>query len=174
MYSLLGIEKKQIGRMLFYETLAIGIISLTAGILLGMFLSKIFIGILVKLIGISAFINFTISISAIKDTIIIFSILFVIISLHGYSIIYSYELIELFKAENKGEKEPKASIIFAIASLLLIGSGYYIYTHPLQSFMMTILFTLILVVLGTYILFGSFIILPLRYPRKMRSGILKD
>ncbi|WP_392486243.1 ABC transporter permease [Haloimpatiens sp. FM7315] len=173
LYSLLGIEKKQIGRMLFYETLAIGTMSLTLGILVGMFLSKIFIGILIKIIGISAVINFTISISAIKDTIIIFSILFVIISLHGYSIIYSYELIELFKAENKGEKEPKASIIFAIASLLFIGSGYYIYTHPLQSFMMTILLTLILVVLGTYILFGSFIIFVIKVSKRNEKRYFK-
>lgn len=173
LYSLLGIEKKQIGRMLFYETLAIGTMSLTLGILVGMFLSKIFIGILIKIIGISAVINFTISISSIKDTIIIFSIFFVIISLHGSSIIYSYELIELFKAENKGEKEPKASIFFAIASLLLIGSGYYIYTHPLRSFMMTILFTLILVVLGTYILFGSFIIFVIKVSKRSEKRYFK-
>ncbi|MCY6371714.1 ABC transporter permease [Clostridium ganghwense] len=173
LYSILGIEKKQIGRMLFYETLAIGTISLGIGIIVGIVLSKIFIGILIKLIGIPTVIKFTISFKAIKETITIFFILFIIISVHGYSIIYRYELIELFKAENKREKEPKTSLILAMLSLILIGSGYFIYNLPGQDFMVTILITLILVVSGTYILFGSCIIFVIKASKKNEKKYFK-
>ncbi|MCY6484153.1 ABC transporter permease [Clostridium aestuarii] len=173
LYSLLGIEKKQIGRMLFYETLAIGTISLGIGIIVGIFLSKIFIGILIKLIGIPTVIKFTMSFKAIKETITIFFILFLIISAHGYSIIYRYELIELFKAENKREKEPKASLILSALSLILIGGGYWIYNHPLNSFMLTILITLVLVISGTYVLFGSCIIFVIKALKKNEKKYFK-
>ncbi|GAA0732202.1 ABC transporter permease [Clostridium oceanicum] len=173
LYSLLGIEKKQIGRMLFYETLAIGILSTAIGIFVGILFSKIFIGILIKLVGIPAVIKFSISFKAIKDTLIVFLILFIAISIHGYSIIYRYELIELFKAENKREKEPKASLILAVLSLLFIGGGYYRYNYPLDDFMMTIMITLILVVIGTYLLFSSFVIFIVKFSKKNERKYFK-
>ncbi|MFD3157049.1 ABC transporter permease [Haloimpatiens sp. FM7330] len=173
LYSLLGIEKKEIGRMLFYETLAIGVISLIIGIILGVFLSKIFIGILIKLIGISTAVKFTFSLKAVKDTLIIFFILFAIVSVHGYSIIYRYELIELFKAESKREKEPKASLILAVLSVILIGGGYYIYNHPFNSFMLTAMCTLILVVAGTYAFFNSFMVFMIKISKKNEKKFFK-
>ena len=48
----LELRKKQIGRMLFYETIAMGILALVVGIGLGALLSKFFIMILVNLMGV--------------------------------------------------------------------------------------------------------------------------
>src|SRR5699024_4350059 len=54
LYSLLGVRKKQIGRMLFYENFIMGIIALFIGILLGSILSKFFVSILLKVMGYDA------------------------------------------------------------------------------------------------------------------------
>ncbi len=52
LYSLLGVRKKQIGRMLFYENFLMGgIIALAIGIILGSVVSKLFVAILMKVMG---------------------------------------------------------------------------------------------------------------------------
>lgn len=162
LYSLMGVKKKQIGRMLFYENIVMGILALGAGIFMGSLLSKVFVMILVKLMGFSVGIEFTIIPKAIINTIITFTILFFITSIHGYTIIFRFKLIELFKAEKKGEKEPKGSKIFAILGIFLIAGGYALYIFPEFPTLYGMLGTLILVVIGTYFFFSSFIIFVIK------------
>lgn len=176
LYSLLGIRKKQIGRMLFYENIVMGIAALVAGIVIGSLLSKLFIMILIKLMGFSANISFMIPLKAVINTCVIFIILFLITSLHGYRLIYKFKLIELFKAESQGEREPKASMIFSLLSILLIGVAYYIYTRPVSSFtFFVIIITLVLTVIGTFMMFSSLTLLVIKLSKKNKrkyySGI---
>ncbi|ERI93550.1 efflux ABC transporter, permease protein [Clostridiales bacterium oral taxon 876 str. F0540] len=174
LYSLLGIRKKQIGRMLFYENIVMGIAALLFGIFIGGLLSKLFIMLLVKLMGFSADIVFIISTKAIINTSIVFAILFLITSIHGYRLIYKFKLIELFKAENQGEKEPEASIILSIGSILFIGGGYLVYTKGLLLFgAFSVLITLILTVIGTFMLFSSLTLYIIKLSRKNKKRYYK-
>lgn len=73
-------------------------------------------------------------------------------SISGASIIYRYELMDLFMAESKREKEPKASKIKAILSLILLLGGYIIYISSKGSSLGSVaMVTLITVVIGTYL-----------------------
>ncbi|MEG0773548.1 ABC transporter permease [Clostridium sp.] len=167
LYSLLGIRKRQIGTMLFYENIVMGIAALIAGVVMGSLLSKLFIMLLIRLMGFSAHITFMVPLKAISNTVAVFTILFFITSIHGYSVIYRFKLIELFKAENQGEVAPKASVILSILSILLIGGGYFIYTKSLSSFgVFTILITLITTVIGTFMLFSSLTLLIIKLSKK--------
>ncbi|WP_238883846.1 FtsX-like permease family protein [Clostridium sp. YIM B02551] len=176
LYSLLGIRKKEIGRMLFYENIVMGILALVAGILVGGLLSKLFIMLLIKLMGFSASISFMIPIKAVINTAIIFSILFLLTSINGYRLIYKFKLIELFKAENEGEREPKASLIRSVLAILFIAAGYLLYTKgPLTLSVIAIPVTLILTVIGTFLLFSSLTLLVIKLSKKNKrryySGI---
>ncbi|KYH34690.1 bacitracin export permease protein BceB [Clostridium tepidiprofundi DSM 19306] len=176
LYSLLGIKKRQIGRMLFYENIVMGILALGTGILLGSLLSKVFIMLLVRLMGFSIYIKFTIVPKAIINTFITFFTLFFITSVHGYSLIYRFKLIELFKAENKGEKEPKVSIIATLISIILIIGGYILYISAIKlklNFLYVILATLILVITGTYMFFSSFILFVIKLSKKNKKKYYK-
>lgn len=51
LYSLLGIRKRQIGKMLFYENMLMGLMSLIIGIAIGSVLSKLFLELLVSMMG---------------------------------------------------------------------------------------------------------------------------
>lgn len=174
LYSLLGVRKKQIGRMLFYENFFMGIIALLIGIILGSILSKFFVIILMKVMGYDAIGNIAISPQAIVNTIIVFTVLTAITSIHGYRLIYRFKLIELFKAEQEGEKEPKSSIITAFISVLLIGIGYWLALQNLfvsevwrkLGFLITPLVILVTVILGTYLLFSTFTVYLLKLLRK--------
>ncbi|EKN67757.1 ABC transporter permease [Schinkia azotoformans] len=173
LYSLLGVRKKQIGRMLFYENFIMGIIALLIGIILGSILSKFFVTMLMKVMGYDAIGNFVISPQAIINTIIVFTLITAITSIHGYRLIYRFKLIELFKAEQEGEQEPKASVIVAIISVLLIGIGYWLALQNLLEsdvwrkigFTLTPLVILVTVILGTYLLFNTLTVYLLKLLR---------
>lgn len=154
LYSLMGVMKRQIGRMLFYENLLMGILALGTGILLGSLLSKVFVMLLLHLMGYNINVEFAIQMQPIISTAIMFSILFLITSVHGYGIIYRFKLIDLFKAENVGEKAPKASWVISLLSIILVGGGYIYYLSVERLNILVPFITLALVVAGTYLLFS--------------------
>lgn len=178
LYSLLGVRKKQIGRMLFYENFLMGILALIVGIALGAVLSRFFVMILMKVMGYAAIADFSISPAAILNTFLVFMIITLITSLQGYRLIYRFKLIELFKADQEREKEPKSSLIIALLSVALIGFGYWLALQNMLTskawatigFMLTPLVILISVILGTYLLFNTLTVTLLKLARKHKKS----
>ncbi|MEW8955313.1 ABC transporter permease [Clostridium sp.] len=168
LYSMLGLRKKQIGRMLFYETVVMAIMALIVGIALGSLLSKGFIALLFKLMDIQAIktISFTISMSAVTQTLGVFAIIFLIISIHSYSLIYRFKLIELFRAEDRGEAQPKVSAIISLLGVIMIGAGYWFASHLVDNFPVYSLLTIILTIAGTYVLFSFFVVFMIKQSKK--------
>ncbi len=177
LYSLLGVRKKQIGRMLFYENFIMGLIALVIGIILGLFLSKVFVIILMKVMGFKAIGSLAISSQAIVNTVIVFILITAITSIHGYRLIYRFKLIELFKAEQEGEKEPKSSITTALIAVLLVGIGYWLALQDILmsevwrkiGFLVTPILILLTVILGTYLLFSTLTVYLLKLLRKNKK-----
>jgi putative ABC transport system permease protein len=99
LYSLLGLQKKTIGRMLFYENFIMGIIVLIIGIAVGTFLSRLFSMILVRLLGIVIDVGMVFSLKAVINTTIVFIAIILLTSIQGYRLIYKFKLIELFRAD---------------------------------------------------------------------------
>ncbi|MFJ8260808.1 ABC transporter permease [Rummeliibacillus sp. NPDC094406] len=181
LYSLLGVRKKQIGRMLFYENFIMGILALIIGIVLGAILSSFFVELLMKIMGYEAITNFTISYDSIINTVIVFLIITMITSFQGYRLIYRFKLIELFRADKVGEQEPKASIMIALLSIILIGFGYWLALQNLATsnvwkalgFMVTPLIILGTVILGTYLLFSTLTVYALKIAQKNKKNYWK-
>lgn len=163
LYSLLGLKKKQIGSLLFYENMIIGSIALIAGLFMGGLLSKLFIMILIKFIGMNLFIRFSISMDAALYTVTTFGILFLVVSINAYTIIYRFKLIDLFKAdnasENKSHKTTKPSIILALLSVtLFIIEGIAAMTiKDSPTFLRNVPIALATSIIGTFIFFGAFL-----------------
>ncbi|QPQ33547.1 MULTISPECIES: ABC transporter permease [unclassified Lysinibacillus] len=177
LYSLLGVRKQKIGLMLFFENLVIGLVSLVLGIIIGFFMSKVLLTILVRLMGYQVVANLTFTPEAVLQTAGIFAVLFLFTSLQGYRVIYQFKLIDLFHAEKQGEKIPRASFLAAIMGTVLIAFGYYtassdIFTSPIWK-LFTILGTPLLVIgvtiVGTYLLFHSVSVFVLTALKKATS-----
>ncbi|MCM3537573.1 ABC transporter permease [Priestia endophytica] len=177
LYALLGVRKKQIGRMLFYENFIMGIGALFVGIILGTVLSRFFVSLLMRIMGYEVLGNFEISFSAVINTVIVFLIITLIASFQGYRLVYRFQLIELFRADQEGEKEPKASFFIALLSLILIGIGYWLALQNLLKsevwktlgFMMTPFVILVTVILGSYLLFNTLSLYVLKLVKKNKS-----
>lgn len=175
LYSLLGIRKKQIGRMLFYENMIMGLLSLVIGIIIGSLLSKLFLELLLNMMGLNLNVQFEVPLGAVIDTTVIFFVIILYTSLQGYRLIYRFKLIELFRAEREGESVPKGSVIMALLSIFLIGSGYFLsltFTKAVMhvNFMMLALYILLATVLGTYLLFTFFTVFVLKRARNKKSS----
>ncbi|HHT7188106.1 TPA: ABC transporter permease [Bacillus cereus] len=175
LYSLLGIRKKQIGKMLFYENMLMGLMSLVIGIAIGSVLSKVFLELLVSMMGLNLNVHFEVPMAAVIDTAIIFFVIILYTSLQGYRLIYRFKLIELFRAEREGEAMPKGSVVMALISVFLIGSGYFLALMYMKAvmyadFMVVALYILLATVAGTYLLFMFFTVFVLKRARNNKSA----
>lgn len=158
-YALLGMEKRRIGRMLFFETVIMGVLAMITGIALGTLFSKFTTMILVSMMNEMVTVRFAVIPEAMKLTIKVFAIIFLVTSIHSYRLIYKFKLIELFQAEKEGEMVPKASLVGALLALILIGTGYAIALYSGMAIVVFGGFMLVtaMVVVGTYFLFNNLI-----------------
>lgn len=176
LYSLLGVRKKAIGSMLFYENLIMGALVLVAGIVLGTFLSKLFVMIMLRLLELPAVASMSVSLAAIANTVVVFSIIIVATSFQSYRLIYRFSLIELFRAEQEGEQSPKASLVAAVAAVLLLAFGYWVAFQRLDSNLQLLrnyLLILGAIIAGTFLLFRSVTVYMLRATRAYKPFYYK-
>lgn len=173
LYSLLGLKKNKIGFMLFFENMMIGLISLIIGLVLGFFLSQIFLVVLLKLMGIQSVFKFAFSIQAIVETTIVFLVIFIITSLIGYRIIYKFKLIDLFQAGNKGEVQPKTSLINVLIGIVSLSAAYWIALEDIITSKVwkkfgisTPLLIIGLTIIGSYFLFNNVLVYLLNKMKK--------
>lgn len=180
LYSLLGVRKRKIGFLLFFENMMIGIISLVIGVGLGFFLSQLFLVILLKLMGIQMELGFTFSTHAIIETTFVFFVIFLVISLLGYRIIYQFKLIDLFQAANKGEDQPKTRLINVLAGMLTLVLAYWLALQDLATSEVwsklgpaTPLIIIGLTIIGSYLLFNSVLVYVLTKMKERESWAWK-
>lgn len=155
-YSLFGMTNGKIGKLLFLETMVVGITSLIIGIGVGIFFSKLMAMILldISLASFTGSIEFAISMRAAYITAIIFLTIFCLMGLSGLRVINKFELIDLFKAHRVSEGRSKGSKIVLILSILLIGIGYYLATNSNSMIVtMSAIPILLMVISGTYLFF---------------------
>lgn len=163
LYSVLGMEKRHIGKILIWEIILTGLISLFSGLLGGLLFSKMTFLVLLNLMDLGTSFEFGISINAVLLTILIFSAIFLLIILFNNLYLRRLKPIELLQGSNVGDREPKAKWISAILGALCLSIGYYIAVtteNPIQAiskFFVAVLF----VITGTYLLFisGSIVLL---------------
>src|SRR5690554_2052825 len=175
LYSMLGLRKKTIARMLFYENLIMGTLAIIIGIVLGTLLSKLFSMILIKLMGSTAEIDFGLSLEAILQTLIVFMVIILFTSIQGYRLIYRFQIIELFHAEKKGEQMPRVSTMSSFIGIISIAVSYFLILRPFpeeltaQYVQMNYGLALIILILGTHLFFRSVTVYLLKWFQRRKS-----
>lgn len=171
LYNILGMEKKHISRVVALETLFILIISLALGFAVGILLDKLMFMLFMRLIGEYASITFYISDYAILFTSAVIGGTFLLILLNSIRQIHTAKPIELLRGGEVGEREPKAKWPLAVLGLLTLGAGYYISVKIVNPVAIIFLFfvAVILVIVGTYLLFTAGSISLLKIMRKNKK-----
>lgn len=154
-YMTLGMKKSKISKILLGETLIVGILSLAAGLLLGVLLSQGLSLFTAKLfeVDMTEF-KFIISFGAISKTILYFAIIFGILMIFNTTIVSRYKLIDMLNAGRKNEeikiKNPiVSSIIFIISALILIVAYYLVSKVGLNMQKIEFKASIVLGILGT-------------------------
>ena len=132
-YMTLGMSKRKISKILVSETLIVGILSLCAGLFLGVVISQGLSVFTAKLfdVGMTEF-KFIISSSAILKTVLYFALIFGVLMIFNTRIIAKYKLIDMLTAARKSEdikiKNPIISSIIFISGIIILGTAYYLVT----------------------------------------------
>ena len=175
LYSVLGMTKKQIARILILETIFIAVITLVFGLAFGLLFDKLMLLVLLKLFTAGVSFGFVITPIAVFLTILLFGGIFFLLLIYTVVKISRLKIVALLKEENNGEREPKARFILAILGLGLTGYGYYLaqtIQNPIKA--ITMFFVAVLaVIFGTYLIFMAVSIMVLKLMKNNKTFYYK-
>lgn len=175
LYNILGMEKKHIGRTLFWETVYAWLIAVAGGIVLGILFSK-----LIFLIAQNAFkmhtgLEFYVSTEKLLLTVVFFGLIYLVSFVFHMIQLKVNHPVELLKGANVGEREPKTKWVTAIAGIACLAIGYYLslsIVSPLKA-LTTFFFAVLFVIAGTYLTFTAATIALLKILRKKKTFYYK-
>lgn len=175
-YLTLGMSKRKISMILFFETLFIGIISLVIGLGIGVILSQ-FMSLLVANMfeaNLKEFV-FTFSMSACLKTMIYFGMMYLLVMIFNTVNISHCQLIDLIYGHKKSEliklKNPILCILVFMIAALALGYAYYMVTggiHKIES-ETDILIPILLGSISTFLIFWSLSGLVLKIVTSMKK-----
>ena len=155
-YNILGMEKRHIGRVLLWETLCMLGISLILGVGLGALLSRLMYVIVLNIID-APILAFHFSPDALRITALLFCGIYAAIHVYDVLRLRLSCPVTLLRDGQAGEREPKHSWIGAVLGLICLGAGYGLaltIQNPILA--LAVFFVAVLLVMaGTYLLFGS-------------------
>lgn len=164
-YLTLGMSKRKISLILFFETLIIGVISLGVGLALGTVLSQLMSILVANMFeaDLTKF-QFTFSSSAALKTLLYFSIMYLIVMIFNTIIVNKCKLIDLLHGNKKSEKvklkNPIICTIVFIIAVIALSYAYYLVTDgfgtsPLMNTISGILIPIALGCISTFLIFWS-------------------
>lgn len=159
-YTFMGVENKKIALLFAGEGLLIGIIALIGGILGGILTNKLFLMALVKISNINKVMKFEISYSAIIDTSCIFIAILIIVFIKEYIILLKTDISKLINATHIYQRDDsKNKTLQGLLGLIIILLAYTLIIYYKKfniMFPVAIMATVIMVILGTVLLFKGF------------------
>ena len=168
LYNMLGMNKKKVALVASIELFFIFLLVIVLGsALAGVFANVLYL-IFVNLTNYSD-LHFSISPLAFAMTAFLFAVIFFILELLAIRTIGKTSSLILFRASEKGEKEPKGNVLLAALGVLSLGVGYYLSLSSkaaglavIYRFFIAVLF----VIAGTYLFYISFMTWYLKARRK--------
>lgn len=168
LYNMLGMNKKKVALVASIELFFIFLLVIVLGsALAGVFANVLYL-IFVNLTNYSD-LHFSISPLAFAMTAFLFAVIFFILELLAIRTIGKTSPMILFRASEKGEKEPKGNVLLAALGVLSLGVGYYLSLSSkaagvgvIYRFFIAVFF----VIAGTYLFYISFMTWYLKAHRK--------
>lgn len=151
----LGVTPRQIGRLIFYESLLMGLIALMAGVGLGILCSYFFLLAMEAILALPASLPFSIPTTTFSVTSIFFGLVFLLeacwISLR---VTRRTPYVLLLEARVQ-QKPPRASWWLVLSGLVCIGAAYDMALPFSSAILLTMVPIIALTIIGTYFLFSQ-------------------
>ena len=170
LYSILGLDRKNIQLLSFIELLLFSVVSVGLGIVLGIVFHRFSFAVLLKLIRIPIGIEYSMQLGSVGFVLISMAFIFGVVFFLNATKMYMSRPLEMLSEKKKGETKGRFIFLRALIGAGLLGGAYYMSqtieapVAALYSFFVAVL----LVVLATYILFdaGSIALLTLLQKNK--------
>lgn len=159
MYMMLGARTSKIGRLIFTETLVVGLLATLLGTVLGVALTQGVSSILISQLGlqIHKFVGFYLP--ALLWTIAFFAILFFLAAFWNRHKLVKSNIINLLHEDQKPVKLHRNKLwkfIEALLGIALLATGYWAMMHAVKLGTKTIPIAFFTIVFGSYFTFDSF------------------
>ena len=175
LYSVLGLEKRHLFSMILKETMIMGFVTLLLGIGVGALFDKLIYAFLQRLIGESTGLVSTFQVMTIPIVLVIFACIFSFLVLVNDFRLLRLNPLQLTKDGLKGEKKGRFLVIQTFLGLGAMGYGYYLalsVQNPVIA-IMSFFLAVLLVILGTYLLFNAGTTVVLQLLKKKKSYYYK-
>ena len=183
LFQLIGMTKGKVFRLLTIENLILYLVSLAIGIGVGFSISKLMVMIVYKLTDVTDIATMHFSTEALKQTLIVFGIIYLLIMFVNYLFIKRESILSLFTIQQSTEiKVKRLSIFQVLLGLLGIGfiiSGYVVSQQLFSGDFSTtnelfyaMAFILGAVIVGTYLFYKGSVTFVLQLIRKSHKGYL--
>lgn len=175
LYSVLGMEKKHLLVMTLWELLFFYILTVGAGLGLGLLFDPLIFALLLKCMGLPVVIQSTFQIGAVFKTLLGLAIAFALILLLNSFRLLRYSSLHLMQQKKAGEKKGRFLLVQTLLGLGLLGIAFYLAltaerpVAAVQGFFIAV----ILVILATYLLFNAGSITFLRFLKGRKSYYYK-
>ena len=170
LYSILGLDRKNIQLLSFIELLLFSVVSVGLGVVLGIVFHRFSFAVLLKLIRIPIGIEYSMQLGSVGFVLISMAFIFGVVFFLNATKMYMSRPLEMLSEKKKGETKGRFILLRALIGAGLLGGAYYMSqtieapVAALYSFFVAVL----LVILATYILFdaGSIVLLALLQKNK--------
>ncbi len=157
LYNVIGMSKKNIAKIMFFETLYLYGLSVGGGLFLGTVLSKAAELSIIRIMHGTVNYTFSFAPEPFRLSLCFFAVIYALLLLNSLRHIKLTNPAELLRSEKAGEKTPKANWLLGVSGLVLLGIAYALAItakNPIDALML-FLIAVILVILATYLLFIS-------------------
>ena len=170
LYSILGLDRKNIQLLSFIELLLFSVVSVGLGVVLGIVFHRFSFAVLLKLIRIPIGIEYSMQLGSVGFVLISMAFIFGVVFFLNATKMYMSRPLEMLSEKKKGETKGRFILLRALIGAGLLGGAYYMSqtieapVAALYSFFVAVL----LVILATYISFdaGSIVLLSLLQKNK--------
>lgn len=155
LYNILGMGKRNIARIMTWETAMVYLISMILGAGAGILFSKLAELLAVRILSGKAQYEFSVSVSGLISMLAVFAVIFLLIYLNVLRQVFFSKPIELLHSESAGEKPPRANWFLAVLGAVLLGLAYYMAVtieEPMTA-LLAFFGAVLLVIIATYLLF---------------------
>lgn len=156
LYNILGMGKRGLRKIMFWETLITAVIGIVGGLLFGFLFSKLAELCLANILRSEVTdYSFTFHLESFLFTAEIYGAIFAFLLIRSMIKVQISNPMELFRSENYGEKPPKANWLLAILGLLLLAGAYALAVSIKSPLAALFLFfvAVVMVIIATYLLF---------------------
>lgn len=175
LYSILGMEKRHMLLMTFFEMLYFFLVTVGLGIGLGLLLDKLLFAVLLKFMGMKVVIASTFQWSNIFTVLASLGVAFALILFLNSTRLLRYSSLHLMREKKAGEKKGRFLGLQTLVGLGILAGAYYIaltVDKPVSA-IATFFIAVLMVIFATYLLFNAGTITLLQFLKRRKKYYYK-